>query len=584
MAGSHRVWAVIGVWITLVGGTGSLLANSPASAATPSVDQQPRFPIRAAFYYPWFPDAWTQKGIAPFTRYRPSLGFYSSSSPAVIRRHVREMQFGSIDVGISSWWGPGSKEDVRFPLVLNETNRLKSKLRWAIYHEQESVGDPTPQEISSDLSFIRSRYGSHPAYLRINGRPVIFVYADAVDGCPMADRWKAANASQGFYVVLKVFNGYRNCSSQPDSWHQYAPATPADRQPGYSYSISPGFWKADELTPRLPRDLRRFRQNVRNMVASAEPWQLVTTFNEWGEGTTVESAAQWRNCRVCFGWYIDALAKDGVYPTRPPPPPPPPPPATDPVVAAAGDIANTCSSSPPSGAKRTSDLLVNQGLAAVLTLGDNQYASGELQQFQNCYGPTWGRVKAITFPSPGNHDPCPGSGYDEYFGKPCWYSFDVGQWHFVSLDSNRASDPVQLSFLDQDLATTTKRCVAAFWHHPRFSSGSTHGNQARVEPFWARLYSANADLVLAGHEHIFERFAPQSPAGASDPARGIRQFTVGLGGASPYGTTTPQPNSEVRYNAGLGVLKLTLHAGSYEWRFQSEAGKTFTDSGSGNCH
>ena len=187
-----------------------------------------------------------------------------------------------------------------------------------------------PEEISSDLSFIRSRYGSHPAYLRINGRPVIFVYADAVDGCPMADRWKAANASQGFYVVLKVFNGYRNCSSQPDSWHQYAPATPADRQPGERYWISPGFWKADELTPRLPRDLRRFRQNVRNMVASAEPWQLVTTFNEWGEGTTVESAAQWRNCRVCFGWYIDALAKDGVYPTRPPPPPPPPPPATDP--------------------------------------------------------------------------------------------------------------------------------------------------------------------------------------------------------------------------------------------------------------
>jgi calcineurin-like phosphoesterase family protein len=228
---------------------------------------------------------------------------------------------------------------------------------------------------------------------------------------------------------------------------------------------------------------------------------------------------------------------------------------------------------------------VNQGLRAVLTLGDNQYDTGGLQGFQSCYNPTWGRVKAITFPSPGNHDPCPSSGYDEYFGKPCWYSFEIGQWHFVSLDSNRPSDPAQLGFLEQDLANTTKRCVAAFWHHPRFSSGSTHGNQTQVGPFWTRLFNANADLVLVGHEHVYERFAPQTPAGASDPARGIRQFTVGTGGRSLYGlTSTPKPNSEVRYNGGYGVLRATLHPGSYEWRFQSEAGKTFTDSGSANCH
>lgn len=581
MAGLHRVFAVTGLWLILAG---AMLANSLASAATPTVDQQPRFPIRAAFYYPWFPGAWTQNGIAPFTHYRPTLGFYSSSNRAVIRRHIRAMQFASIDAGISSWWGPGSREDIRFPLLLDETKRLNSNFRWAIYYERESTGDPTPQKISSDLAWIKSRYGSSQAYLRINGRPVIFVYADGIDGCPMADRWKAANASQGFYVVLKVFTDYRSCPSQPDSWHQYAPAKPADRQPGYSYSISPGFWKADELTPRLPRDLKRFRQNVRDMVASAEPWQLVTTFNEWGEGTAIESAAQWRSCALCFGWYIDALAKDGAYPTRPPSPPPPPRPATDPVVAAAGDIASPCSTLPPPGALSTSDLLIGQGLAGVLTLGDNQYENGDLQNFQNCYGRTWGRVKAITFPSPGNHDPCPGSGYDEYFGKPCWYSFDVGQWHFVSLDSNRASDPVQLSFLDQDLATTTKRCVAAYWHHPLFSSGSTHGNQPQVGPFWSRLYNANADLVLAGHEHIFERFAPQTATGALDATRGIRQFTVGTGGRSLYGIAgTPKPNSEVRYNSGYGVLRLTLHANSYDWRFQS-VGKTFTDSGTGNCH
>jgi hypothetical protein len=261
--------------------------------------------------------------------------------------------------------------------------------------------------------------------------------------------------------------------------------------------------------------------------------------------------------------------------------------AADPVIAAAGDISDSCAAgSPPAGAMGTSDLLVNQGLTAVLTLGDNQYGSGELTNFNNCYHPTWGRVKSITRPSPGNHDPCPGSGYDDYFGSRapgCWYSFDIGAWHFISLDSNRPSDPAQLAFLDADLASTTKKCVAAYWHHPMFSSSSAHGSDSRTRPFWDRLYAANADLVLGGHDHTYERFAPQTPSGQRDDARGLREFVVGTGGRSHYGFDAPIANSQVRNASAFGVLKLTLHADSYDWRFVPEAGGTFSDSGSETC-
>jgi hypothetical protein len=211
---------------------------------------------------------------------------------------------------ISSWWGQGSKEDARFPMLMDETVKAGSPLRWAPYYEEESLGDPTSAKIANDLAYIKSRYASHPAYLRVGGRPVIFAFSTGSDTCGMADRWKAANATQNFYVVLKVFSGYQNCASQPASWHQYGPAKASDRQAGYSFAISPGFNKADEASARLPRDIMRFRQNVRDMVASGEPWQLVTTFNEWGEGTAVESAAEWASVSG-YGKYLDALHTNG---------------------------------------------------------------------------------------------------------------------------------------------------------------------------------------------------------------------------------------------------------------------------------
>jgi len=282
-----------------------IAATAPTQAA---------FPVRAAFYYPWFPEAWNQKGINPFTHYQPSLGFYDSGSAATVKRHAREMDYGKINVAIASWWGVGSKTDSRVPLLLSSTAKVASPLRWALYYENESAGDPTASQISSDLSYIAGHYGSDPSYYRVNGRPVVFVYADGNDACGMADRWKQGNTVNA-YIVLKVFSGYKLCTSQPDGWHQYSPAVAADSQAGYSYTISPGFYNAGESRPRLARKLTRWRQNIRHMIASKAPFQLVTTFNEWGEGTSVESATKWASSSR-HGKYLDALHDDGR--TRPP--------------------------------------------------------------------------------------------------------------------------------------------------------------------------------------------------------------------------------------------------------------------------
>src|ERR1043165_6637002 len=279
----------------------TLLAN----AAPVQADTQPSFPIRVAFYYPWFPEAWNQQGFNPFTNYNPSLGFYDASQ-AVTKQHIAAMQNGGIQAGIAFGWGQGSKTDTHIPGLLQAA--AGTNFRWSIYYENESQGDPSVAQLTNDLTYLRDKYGNDPSFLRIGGRFVVFVYADGADACGMVDRWKQAN-TVGAYLVLKVFSGYRNCTNQPDGWHQYSPAVAADSQRGYSYAIAPGFWKKGD-TVRLARDLTRWNQNIRDMVASGAPWQLVTTFNEWGEGTSVESAQEWAT-RSGYGAYLDALHSNG---------------------------------------------------------------------------------------------------------------------------------------------------------------------------------------------------------------------------------------------------------------------------------
>ncbi len=244
----------------------------------------------------------------PFTKYHPSLGFYDSSASATIRQHIQAMQYGGIQVGISSWWGVGTMSDTRLPGIL--ANTAGSSFRWSIYYEQESLGDPPVSQLASDLRYIRDHYAADPSFFKVAGRFVVFVYTDGADACAMATRWSQANVGINAYVVLKVFAGYKTCADQPAGWHQYSAATAADSQPAYGYSISPGFDKANEASPRLARDLTRWAQNVRDMVASGALLQLITTFNEWGEGTSVESASEWATASG-YGAYLDILHANG---------------------------------------------------------------------------------------------------------------------------------------------------------------------------------------------------------------------------------------------------------------------------------
>ena len=258
----------------------------------------------------------------------------------------------------------------------------------------------------------------------------------------------------------------------------------------------------------------------------------------------------------------------------------PPPPPKDPVVGAAGDIAAS-----DFRAADTANLL--DDVDQVLTLGDNAYPDGTDQQFRDYYEPTWGRHKAKTKPSPGNHEyHSGGSGYYNYFGSLAgeagkgYYSFDLGSWHVVSLNSASVTQ-TQVDWLKQDLAAHADDCTLAYWHHPRWNTG-TKGNNSTVAPLWNELYDAGADVLLAGHDHNYQRHASRDKAGAIDAAYGVRQFTVGTGGAGFYDINPS--DTETFNDTTQGVIKLTLHDGSYGWRFVPVAGGTYTDTGSGQCH
>jgi hypothetical protein len=267
--------------------------------------------------------------------------------------------------------------------------------------------------------------------------------------------------------------------------------------------------------------------------------------------------------------------------------------APDETLIAAGDIAS-CSND---GDEQT-ELLLDALPGTVAVLGDLAYNSGTTAEFNNCYDPSWGQHKARTKPSPGNHEyqTAGAAGYYGYFGAAAgdptkgYYSYEIGAWHIVVINSNCgaiggcAAGSAQEQWLRGDLAAHPAECTLAYWHHPRFSSGSTHGNNSSMQAIWQALYDYGAEVVLAGHEHNYERFGPQTATGIADAAYGIREFVVGTGGRGHYGFGTPKPNSEVRDGTSLGVLKLTLQDTAYQWEFIPVEGATFTDAGSGACH
>lgn len=266
--------------------------------------------------------------------------------------------------------------------------------------------------------------------------------------------------------------------------------------------------------------------------------------------------------------------------------------SADAVLLAAGDIAK-CGSS---GDQATAAILAaTQG--AITTLGDDAYEQGPEEDFARCYAPAWGRFLDRTHPAPGNHEylTSGAAGYFGYFGASAgppgagYYSFNLGAWHIIALNSNcneiggcGPGSPEE-RWLRADLAANPAQCTLAYWHHPRFSSGE-HGDDTRTQELWQALYDGGAEIVLNGHDHDYERFAPQDPTGHADPARGIREFVAGTGGANHYEFGSVQPNSEVRNGDTFGILQLRLHPDGYDWQFLPEADKSFTDHGSGACH
>ena len=285
----------------------------------------------------------------------------------------------------------------------------------------------------------------------------------------------------------------------------------------------------------------------------------------------------------------------------------------DPVIAAAGDIACDPESEFFNGGvgiprycrqKLSSDLLLRSDLTRVLIPGDIQYEKGTLAQFMASFDPSWGRARTLISPVPGNHEyETPGAqGYFDYFngvGKATgpagerdtgYYAFNVGSWRVVALNSECANiggcgpGSPQARWLRAELAANPASCTLAYWHGPRFTSGRYGDKSEDVRPLFDAAYAAGVDVVLSGHEHFFERFGPQDGEGRADPARGVRQFTVGMGGKGPHGFVTVAPNSEFRTASVIGVLEMTLAEGGYDWRLVRAPTSSVADSGSGRCH
>jgi hypothetical protein len=278
---------------------------------------QPALPahIRAAFYYPWFPEAWVQQGQSPFTNYSPARGLYRTDV-ATVRAQIADMEYGGITIGIASWFGPGTTTDTHWPALISAARG--GGFRWAPYYEPEGISDPTPSHIAADLHYLRSRYGgggapSALASLGSRGMPVFVYNADDLTqskGCDTVARWTKARElaksqyGETVYVDLKVFPGFSRCpgASAIDGWHQYEPSRSrqnfASTLGDGSYTISPGYWKsgaAYRTGQFLIRNRDRWRKNIASMDASGARWQLITTYNEWGEGTAIESASGCRS-------------------------------------------------------------------------------------------------------------------------------------------------------------------------------------------------------------------------------------------------------------------------------------------------
>lgn len=293
--------------ISVIKGTDTVvwLEGIPRGSYTGPSSQNLQYPLRGIFYYPWYPETWTIGGS--LAHYEPSIGYYSSSDPTVVESHLDSFEYAHIDVSIASWWGPETNLDrARLLMRMDRTIQTQSSVKWTVYYEDEMKYDPSINQIRADLAYLKKWFAWHPAWAHVDGKPVIFIWNES--DCEVVERWMEASNGE-WYVIAKLFGDYDECPVQPSHWHQYGVSNGSLAYRDVSFTIAPGFWKANESKPRFPRLSKRdFCENVEEMVDSGYPWQLIVSFNEAGEGTMIESSPSWGS-NTKYGYYLDCLNK-----------------------------------------------------------------------------------------------------------------------------------------------------------------------------------------------------------------------------------------------------------------------------------
>jgi hypothetical protein len=571
--------------------------HPPELAVRSAPDRQPSAPVTTAMYDTRDP------GAQPI-RHHPTVRPYRAGTSATFARQLPAFAWGGLEAGVIPWDAATPATDVPLANALRTTAVARSPIRWGARLSLEALGDPSAADIGAALIRLDRRFGRAPAFLRVAGRPVVFVLTAPTDTCAAISRWKRGNAI-GAYLVMNTFDGASKCKSRPDAFYSDRADRGATRTSS-AYAISPGYFRADEDLPQLNRDLPRWAARVRAWRrAKGVRWKIVNSFNDWVDGSAVEPATEWLSPKTKFGNYLDILHQAGKAPKE----------GRVQNVATVGDIVCDPSNQYWNNGngvgdkcrhKAVFDVIQSwQPLDAFLMLGDGQYETGQFGSWATGYDPTFGQIRAITYPVPGNHEylaqPRDGAGYFDYWNGPGafsgqagdrdkgYYSFNLGAWHIVALNTNCSkaggcqSGSTQEKWLRADLAKNPRPCTLAFWHQAYFTGGG-EAPATRSFAFWRDLRSYGAEVVLTGHNHDYERFRPQVESGRYDPSGGLREFVIGTGGKNLVPFISKPDGFVVRQDTTYGAVQLKLKERSYTWRFEPIAGKTFRDSGSANCH
>lgn len=511
----------------------------------------------------------------------PERGAYDSSTAAVLQAQIADMQAMGVQAGLINWTGEAQDDAITAVLAAS----ADEDFYWALQVDLERDGDPSAGQITQTLNHLREQFGAAANYLYLDHRPVIFVSVDEEDdGCGMLARWREGSRNSA-YLVMQTFPEYQTCSVPPDQWIDLTPDTPSEPALSDTLTIFSRPWSNGDFESKRAA-LETWQAGTLQMASNQPQLTLVLSYNDWEAGTNIEPGEEWGAAAAFYReTLLDPLADhtDLLQQALE---------DSDAVLVGAGDVAS-CGSD---GAAATAQLLADLP-GTIFMAGDGAYDNGSQADYTNCFAPTWGQYLDRMVASPGERDTltAKGAAYFDYFGESAgdadkgYYSFDLGAWHVVVLNSlcsyagGCGVNSPQIQWLKQDLAQHPSECTAAIWHYPLVSSGQ-HGGSEIVRPFWDVLYAAGAEVVVNAHDQNYERFAPMNPQATPDAENGIREFVVGTGGSGLTGLRDSAPNSEWTIFYTYGVLKLTLKPGEYTWEFIPQAGMGASDSGSGVCH